>query len=497
MLICDASLFSSPRPKGLRKSTKSAKPATPKSSNGAEKPQPEVRSWPSRTSNRVNQHDSSSSIDLTSQSISSLTPNHSKESQASSRQTHSKESQYSFIQNLSKESQASSRQNHSKESASSGGSRSSLPALREVVGDGAIVFQYKDLHKATDGFSQSKKIGNSVYRGTIRGRMDVAISVHKKGEMYTDLVPKLKVVCSVHHSNVVSMIGACSAETGDYIYAVYPFLNVAKLRDCLRSVYSPGFCVLNTWVKRLQVAVDVAKGLEYLHESAHIPLVHKYVKSNNILLDSDTLRAKIAQFGIADLAGEVPPTPQFSRNSSSNIASSSEITEVAQIPASPSVVKPRLSRSRSRKLTGTRGYMAPEYMKSGVVTSKLDVFAFGVVLLELLSGQEAITYRPDSSIGNTLTRYTLFEAIQAIMEDQEPKNRLRQWMDPLLKDSYPLNLALKVAQLGKSCVDDNPASRPEMRSIAFDLSRIMMASEKWEASMMASKAMMSKTMEAR
>lgn len=453
----------------LVKRSKSPKPSkSPKSSNNvAEKAQPELRTWPSRTSSRVNQHDSSSSLELTGTTISAsaFTPSHSKESQKSN---------------------------------SSAGSKSSLPALREVVGDGAIVFQYKELSRATECFNPGKKIGNSIYRGLLKGGMDVAISVHKKGEMYTDLVPKLKTICSVHHSNVVSMIGACSTETGDYIYAVYPYLNAAKLRDCLRSVYSPGYCVLNTWTKRVQVAVDVAKGLEYLHESTHIPLVHKYVKSNNILVDSDTLRAKIAQFGIADLAGEVPPATAFSRTSSSNVASSSEITEVVEEPASPSVVKPRLSRSRSRKLTGTRGYMAPEYMKTGAVTAKLDVFAFGVVLLELLSGQEAITYRPDDTGSTkTLKRFTLFEAIQAIMGEQEPKPKLRQWIDPYLKDSYPLPLALRLAQLAKSCVDSNPAQRPQMRSVAFDLSRIMMASEKWEASMMTSKALMSRTMEAR
>lgn len=396
--------------------------------------------------------------------------------------------------------------NHSKESNSSTGSKQSIPTLKEVVGDGAIVFHYKELSRATKNFSSGNKIGNSVYRGTIGDGTDLAITIHKKGDAYSDLVPKLKSLCSVHHSNVVSMLGAYADDPGDYVYVVYPFIDGAKLRDCIRNAHSPGFCVLNTWTRRIQVAVDVAKGLEYLHEGTNAPLVHKYIKSNNILVDSKTLRAKIAQFGVADLAGEVPPPVQqylLSRTSSTcpwsrDRTPETNAVEVKDQALSPVAHRPRLSRCRSKKLTGTRGYMAPEYMKTGAMTEKLDVFAFGLVLLELLSGKEAIDYRPDmTGRSNTLKRFTLSEAIRAIMEDQDPKARLRQWIDPLLKDSYPVTLALRIAKLAKSCVDTDPSLRPEMRSVAFDLSRLLIASERWEANMMASKDLMSRSLQAR
>ncbi|CAM6085067.1 unnamed protein product [Calypogeia fissa] len=446
------------------KNSKSGRNSSVTPTKQQEQQKVDLKLWPSRssssTTNGVNQH-SSSSFEL-------INPHHSKES-----------------------------------NCSTGSKSSSILSLKEVVGDGAIVFQYKELSRATNNFSPCKKIGNSVYKGTGRDGLEFVISIHKKGDMYTDLVPKLKTLCSFHHSNVISMMGACSSENGDYVYAVFPFNDGARLRDCLRSAHSPGFCVLNTWTRRLQVAVDVAKGLDYLHEGTSMPMVHKYVKSNNILVDSKTLRAKIAQFGVADLAGEVPPVEyRLSRITSSALyglrSRDGAVTTVVDEPWSPVGHRPRLSRSRSRKLTGTRGYMAPEYMESGSVTSKLDVFAFGVVLLELLSGQEAIVYRPDTtSITNTYKRFSLFESIRTVMEDDEPKAKLRQWMDPLLKDSYPLDLALKVAQLGKSCVETDPALRPEMRTVAFDLSRILIVSEKWEASMLASKDLMTTTLEGR
>ncbi|KAL2610073.1 hypothetical protein R1flu_028646 [Riccia fluitans] len=414
----------------------------------------------------------------------------------------------------------------SQNSTGSGGSKSSLATLKEVVGEGIHLFQYRELSRATDGFSLRNKIGNSVYRGTVRG-VNVAITSHKKAETFVDVVSEVKSLCSVHHANVVSMIGACAPEEDEHVYAVFEFVDGAsKLRECLRNPLSPGYCVLSSWMQRLQIALDVSMGLDYLHNSAHKSLIHKYLKSNNVLVDDISLRAKIANFGVAHLAGEfalAEEQEQLSEQLSQEQESlsgglrvrrrrdgvSGEIVEEtstlgsrssSSMPSSRSVstVKPRLSRSRSRKLNGTRGYMAPEYISKGAVTTKTDVFAFGMILLELLSGQEPITFRPDPASGsNVMKRLTLCEVIQAIFNDKEPKARLREWMDPLLRDSYPLDYAVKTAHLAKSCVETNPEERPEMRTVNLELQKIMMMSERWHAGMMTSKNLMSRTMEAR
>ncbi|KAG6545689.1 hypothetical protein Mapa_012874 [Marchantia paleacea] len=453
----------------------------------------EVRAYSARSTSKVTQHDSSSS-EFTGGS--GYTPSHS----------HSRESQ---------------------NSTGSAASKSSLATLKEVVGEGVHIFQYKELRRATEGFSSRRKIGNSVYRGTVRG-VEVAITRHKKAEMFTDLVSEVKSLCSIHHTNVVSMIGAAAPDEDEHVYAVYEFMEGgAKLRDCLRNPHSPGYCALGTWIQRLQVALDVARGLEYLHNSTHKSLIHKYVKSNNVLVDGTSLRAKIANFGVAHLAGEFALAEEQEQHSQQLLKEQeietlaalrmcsgidTEIIEIIEdeplkprMPSTPSTPstpttpgRPRLSRSRSRKLTGTRGYMAPEYISKGAVTTKTDVFAYGVVLLEILSGQEPITFKPDPSSGvNVVKRITLHETIQAIFLDPEPKAKLRRWIDPLLNDSYPLDYALKAARLAKSCVEANPLERPEMRTITLELSKIMMSSERWEAGMVASKNLMSRTMEAR
>ncbi|KAL3678396.1 hypothetical protein R1sor_021352 [Riccia sorocarpa] len=460
---------------------------------GSQREQPSTHSgWPSAraATSKVTQHDSSGSAsDFTG----------------------------SYTQSQSRESQVST---------ASAGSRSSISNLRGVVGEGIHLYQYAELRRATDGFSARNKIANSVYQGTVRGEQ-VAVTRHKKAETFVDVVSEVKSLCSVHHTNVVSMIGACAPEEDEHVYAVFEFVEGAsKLRECLRNPLSPGYCVLSSWMQRLQVALDVAVGLEYLHNCAHKSLIHKYLKSSNILVDAVSLRAKIANFGVAHLAGEFAVAEEQEELSEQlrlqqqqeslsggltvrrRYGASGEIVEEeppslaarsASMPVgrTASQVKPRLSRSRSRKLNGTRGYMAPEYISRGTVTTKTDVFAFGIILLELLSGQESISFRPDPASGpNVMKRLTLCEVILAIFNDKEPKARLREWMDPYLRDSYPLDYAVKTARLAKSCVETNPEERPEMRTVRLELQKIMTMSERWEAGMKASKSLMSQTMEA-
>ncbi|CAK9213607.1 unnamed protein product [Sphagnum troendelagicum] len=331
-------------------------------------------------------------------------------------------------------------------------SSKSLEILKGMLPDGAYIFNYLDIAKATDHFNPSRKVGASVFRGTVMG-MDVAIVQENKGSRHINFVAELKNLCNLHHSNLVKVIGGCIR--GDQVYLVYEFITGGTLRECLRSTIFPGFTALNSWTARLQVALDVAKGLEYLHQHAVPPLVHKYIKSSSIILDSE-LHARIAKVGVAQIKGECSVEP---------------LVEVS----SP------IGRSRSIRITGITGYLAPEYAAHGSISPKIDVFAFGVILLEILSGQEAVQLQQDLD-ENCLRKTFLPDVIAAIFADKDPRSRIRGWIDPLLRDAFPLDWACKAAQVAKSCVNPDPQKRPEMCKVTLNLEHIFMASQVWQDS---------------
>ncbi len=406
---------------------------------------------------------------------------------------------------LSKESQVSS----------TGSSATSLAGIKDMLSDGAIIFKLKDLSKATENFRSARKVGTSVFRGSVHG-MDVAIVVIKNPgfaagtsstSITADFVAEMKNLCSVHHTNLVKLIGGCNS--GSQVYLVYEFIDTGNLRQYLHSQYAPGFSALPNWTGRLQVVLDVAKGLEYLHHHTHnAPFVHKHLKSSNILLDSK-LHARIAYFGVAKIRGETDTMlPLVGRTASVLIAeevstsststSSGEIQEVRDgaDPTSRKQIRHSVRRSNSIKISGTHGYMAPEEKSGGIITPKVDVFAFGVILLEILSGKEAVSFQIDPHT-NSLKKTLLPDVIVAIFADKDPGRRLRAWMDPLLGDSAPLDCALKTAELAKDCVNPDPELRPEMTKVALTLSKILMNSQAWEKKILAGRGVLTSTIQPR
>lgn len=167
-----------------------------------------------------------------------------------------------------------------------------------------------------------------------------------------EFLAELKVLTHVHHLNLVRLIGYC---VENCLFLVYEFIDNGNLSQHLqRTGYAP-----LSWATRVQIALDSARGLEYLHEHVVPVYVHRDIKSANILLDKD-FRAKIADFGLAKL------------------------TEVGS-----------MSQSLSTRVAGTFGYMPPE-ARYGEVSPKVDVYAFGVVLYELLSAKQAIVRSSES-----------------------------------------------------------------------------------------------------
>lgn len=204
-----------------------------------------------------------------------------------------------------------------------------------------------------------------------------------------------------------------------------------------------------SWISRVQIALDAARGLEYIHEHTKNHYVHRDIKTSNILLDS-TFRAKISDFGVAKLA-----------------------------------VRTDEGEASATRVVGTFGYLAPEYLHGGMATPKSDVYAFGVVLFELLSGKEAVTRATGMVSTNSERRSLVSIMLGALRNSPNSMSMasLKDCIDPNLMDLYPHDCAYKMAMLAKQCVDDDPIIRPDMKQVVMSLSHIMLSSVEWEATL--------------
>ncbi|XVE97437.1 hypothetical protein REPUB_Repub03eG0019500 [Reevesia pubescens] len=318
----------------------------------------------------------------------------------------------------------------------------------------AIVFTYYEVREATSNFSMSLKIGQGsygyVYLGKLKGT-DVAIK-QMKNTKSKEFLSEINILCKVQHSNLIELIGYAAG--GDSLFLVYEFAQNGALIDHLHGSTLRGMDFLTTqqstghkplaWTMRVQIALDAAKGLEYIHKHTKPYYVHRDVKTSNILLDSN-FRAKIADFGLVKLLEHSP-----------------------EVGAAAS------------RIVGTFGYLSPEYCRDGLVTTKADVYALGVVLMELLTDQPALSR--DASPGNN--RYnehrTLVDYMLSALNDiKRPMIELAKCIDPNLTH-YHKDSVLQMALLSKDCVDDNWKQRPDMSEVVLRLSHILVSSKEWE-----------------
>ncbi|KAL5716957.1 hypothetical protein ACHQM5_010056 [Ranunculus cassubicifolius] len=337
-------------------------------------------------------------------------------------------------------------------------SRNSLSSLRESLPETAFIYDFSEISTATNNFLSKRfsSSSTSAWRCTVRGK-DVLVFQRKfrRPIQTSELRERLSVICKSHHMSLIKLLGA--SISGDHIYLVYDFVNGANLADCLRNPKNLGFTVLSNWLSRMQIAIDLAQGLEYIHHytGSNQSHVHNHIKSSSLIITEPSFNGKICHFGTAELCGEV-------------------ISQNISVESSP-----RLKRSDSRnmKFQGTRGYMSPEFQSEGVPTQKSDVFAFGVVILELLSGEEPLKYRFESEQGD-YRRVSIIETARQVMESDQP-GRLRRWIDKRLKDSFPLEVAEKMTRLALDCVDIDPDTRPDMRHVAGKMSKLYLQSRVW------------------
>lgn len=227
-------------------------------------------------------------------------------------------------------------------------------------------------------------------------------------------------VLKVNHGNLVKLEGFCIEPEESNCYLVYEYVENGSLYSWLHEDKNEKL----NWVTRLRIAVDIANGLLYIHEHTRPKVVHKDIKSSNILLDSN-MRAKIANFGLAK----------------------SGINAITM------------------HIVGTQGYMSPEYLADGIVSTKMDVFSFGVVLLELISGKEVIDEE-----GNVMWASAIktFE----VKNEQEKARRLKEWLDrTMLKETCSMESLMGVLHVAIACLNRDPSKRPSIIDIVYSLSK--------------------------
>ncbi|KAL8109568.1 leucine-rich repeat receptor protein kinase HPCA1-like isoform X1 [Apium graveolens] len=290
---------------------------------------------------------------------------------------------------------------------------------------GARSFSYEDLKKCTNNFAEVNAIGSGgygkVYRGSLTNGMLVAIKRADQESMQGghEFKTEIELLSRVHHKNVVSLMGFCF-ELGEQML-VYEYIANGTLKESLSGKSG----IRLDWNRRLRIALGAAKGLQYLHDLANPPIIHRDIKSNNILLD-EHLNAKVADFGLS---------------------------------------KPMANRSRGHVTTqvkGTMGYLDPEYYMTQKLTEKSDVYSFGVVMLEMITARRPIEN------GKYIVR-----EVKLAMDKTKSLYNLQGFLDPAFDLITTLKGLEKFVDLALRCVDETGDQRPPMSDVVKEIENIM------------------------
>lgn len=318
----------------------------------------------------------------------------------------------------------------------------SIPELYEERGASSLrEFGFRELRAATSDFSRLLKVGEggfgSVYKGVVRlpggpaGGTVVAIKkLNPNGHQgHKQWLAEVHFLGVVEHPNLVRLIGYCAAqgERGPLRLLVYEFMTNKTLDDHL---FNKAYPVL-PWDIRLEIALDAAEGLLYLHEGLEVQVIYRDFKASNVLLDEE-FRAKLSDFG---LAREGP---------------SAGDTHV------------------STAVMGTLGYAAPDYIETGHLTTKSDVWSFGVVLYEILTGRRSIERnRPKNE-------QKLLEWVKLYPVESKQFSKI---IDARLEGHYSKQGTRKIAKLANSCLAKHRRDRPTMREVVESLKQAMQHKE--------------------
>ncbi|KAK8933960.1 Cysteine-rich receptor-like protein kinase 2 [Platanthera zijinensis] len=292
------------------------------------------------------------------------------------------------------------------------------PEIAAAISQSNLNFKYEDLRKATNNFSLSKKLGQgsygTVYKGTLSDGKEVAVKqLFLNTKQWIDqFFNEVDLVNQVRHKNLVKLLG-CSLD-GSESLLVYEYY---ENRSLDQFIFDESPEKLLDWPQRLDIIQGIAEGLSYLHEESATRIIHRDIKASNILLD-DKLKAKITDFGLAR---------SFAQDQT----------------------------HLTTGIAGTLGYLAPEYIVHGHLTEKADVYSFGIVVLEIVTGK-----RCSSPVGSHADHSLL-----AKVWNHYKANALAEIIDRKIYDKSVNDDIIQVIFIGLQCTQADPQSRPTMTRV--------------------------------
>ncbi|GLT83154.1 hypothetical protein SLE2022_014620 [Rubroshorea leprosula] len=284
-------------------------------------------------------------------------------------------------------------------------------------------FSLAEIQAATNNFSDANKLGEGgfgpVYKGIMHNGREVAVKrlSMTSNQGVQEFENEVKLIIKLQHKNLVRLLGYCLEK--DEKLLVYEYMANTSLDAFL---FDATKCKLLEWETRANVINGTAKGMQYLHEDSRLKIIHRDLKASNILLDNE-MNPKISDFGTARIFG------------------------VRQMEAN------------TERVVGTCGYMAPEYALEGQISVKSDVYSFGILMLEIISGKKNKGFST-SDCGQSLLAYAwmLWSEGKAV-----------ELIDPNIVNNCPKQDVLRWIQIALLCVQDDPAHRPTMSSVAIML----------------------------
>ncbi|KAL2653627.1 hypothetical protein R1flu_021755 [Riccia fluitans] len=290
-------------------------------------------------------------------------------------------------------------------------------------------FSWTEVETMTKNFSKVLGKGGygEVYYGELLTGKKVAVKVNKGNTKHgkQQFLNEVSLLSRVHHRHLVPFVGFCNE--GKHEIVIYEYMAQGTLEDHLKGERNTNNGPLD-WKTRLDIVLNASKGIEYLHKSCNPPIIHRDIKTANILLN-EHLVTKVSDFGIS---------------------------------------KPTSDENRTRGITtevkGTFGYLDPEYFRGYRLTEKNDVYSFGVVLLEVITGKPPTTVSfPNSRASN------LLEWVQSSIQN----GNIRTIVDPTMGSSYDEESVWKVTELALSCLRPNLSDRPDMTCVLQELMEVM------------------------